>query len=61
MLWQGRRNQGPKFFLGTVVDAQKKFHDLESIFWVSNNNFLKTARPKIAKITKFRPFFQPVT
>ena len=32
MLWQGRMNQGPKFLLGTVVDAQKKFHDSESIF-----------------------------
>ena len=32
MLWQGHMNQGPKFLLGTVVDAQKKFHDSESIF-----------------------------
>ena len=49
MLWQGRMNQGLKFLLVTVFDAQKKFHDPESIFWVSNNNFLKTIRPKIAK------------
>ena len=32
MLWQGLMNQGPKLLLGTVVDAPKKFHDLESIF-----------------------------
>ena len=31
---QGRRNQGPKFLLGTVVDVQKKFHDPESSFYV---------------------------
>ena len=42
-------NQGPKFLLGTVVDAQKKIHDPVSIFWVSNNNFLKTIARKIAK------------
>ena len=29
----------------TVGDAQKKFHDPESIFWVSNNTFLKTINP----------------
>ena len=45
MLWQGRMNQGLKFLLVTVVDAQKKFHDPESIFWVSNKNSLKTVRP----------------
>ena len=48
MLWQGRMNQGPKFLLVTVVDAQKKFHDPESIIWVSNNNFVKTVGPEIA-------------
>ena len=58
MLWQGRMNQGPKFLLGTVVDAQKKFHDPESIFWVSNNNFVKTVGPKIAKFGDLRPFFK---
>ena len=57
MLWQGCMNQGPKFLLGTVVDAPKKFHDPESIFWVSNNNFLKTVTPKIEKIADFQPFF----
>ena len=56
MLWQGRMNQGPKLLLGTVVDAPNNFHDLESIFWVSNNNFLKTVQPKIAKLGDFRPF-----
>ena len=56
MLWQGRMNQVPKFLLVTVVDAQKKCHDPESIFWVSNNNFLKTVEPKIAKLGDFRPF-----
>ena len=45
MLWQGRMNQGPEFLLGTVVDAPQKFHDPESIFWVSNKNSLKTVRP----------------
>ena len=40
MLWKGRMKQGPKFLLVTVVDAQKKFHDPESIFWVSNSDFL---------------------
>ena len=48
MLWQERMNQGPKFLSGTVVDAQKKFHDPESIFWVSNNKFLETIGPEIA-------------
>ena len=56
MLWQGRMNQGPKFLLVTVVDAQKKFRDPESIFWVSNNTFLETVRPKIAKFDNFWPF-----
>ena len=41
MLWQGLMNQGPKLLLGTVVDAPQKFHDPETIFWVSNNNFQK--------------------
>ena len=58
MLWQGRMNQGPKFLLVTVVDAQKKFHDPESIFWVSNNNFVKTVGPKITKFGDLRPFFK---
>ena len=58
MLWQGRMNQGPKFLLGTVVDAPKKFHDPESIFWVSNNTILETIRPKITKFDDFWPFFQ---
>ena len=58
MLWQGRMNQGPKFLLVTVVDAQKKFHDPESIFWVSNNTFLETVTPKIAKFDDFWPFFK---
>ena len=56
-LWQGRMNQGPKFLLGTVVDAQKKFHDPESIFWVSNNTFLETIGPANAKFDNFWPFF----
>ena len=42
-------NHGPKFLEMTVGDALKKFHDPESIFWVSNNNFLKTVARKIAK------------
>ena len=58
MLWQGRMNQGPKFLLMTVVDAQKKFRDPESIFWVSNNTFLETVRPKIVKFDDFWPFFK---
>ena len=58
MLGQGRRNQGPKFLLGTVVDAQKKFHDLESILWVSKNNFFETVGPEILKFYKFWPFFK---
>ena len=58
MLWQRRMNQGPKFLLVTVVNAQKKFCDLESIFWVSNNTFLETIRPKIAKFDDFWPFFE---
>jgi len=32
-------NHGPKLLEGTVGDAQKIFHDPESIFLVSNNNF----------------------
>ena len=58
MLWQGRMNQGLKFLLVTVVDAQKKFHDPESIFWVSKNTFLETIRPKITKFDDFWPFFK---
>ena len=58
MLWQGRMNQGPKFLLVTVVDAQKKFRDPESIFWVSINTFLETIRPKIVKFDDFWPFFK---
>ena len=54
---QGHMNHGPKFLQGTVGDAPKKFHDPESIFWVSNNNSLKTVRPKIAEIADFWPFF----
>ena len=61
MLWQGRMNQGSKFLLVTVVDAPKKFHDPESIFWVSNNTFLETVTPKIAKFDDFWPFFQVKT
>ena len=53
-------NHGPKFLRGTVGDAQKKFHDPKSIFWVSNINSLKTVRPKIAKIAELG-LFQPVT
>ena len=49
-------NHGPKFLNMTVGDAQKKFHDPESIFWVSNDNSLKTVRPKIAEIADFWPF-----
>ena len=51
-------NHGPKFLNMTVGDAQKKFHDPESIFWVSNNTFLETVRPKIAKFDNFWPFFK---
>ena len=58
MLWQGRMNQGLKFLLVTVVDAQKKFHDPESIFWVSNNNFEKTVGPEIAKFGDLSPSFK---
>ena len=58
MLWQGRMNQGPKFLLVTVVDAQKKFHDPESIFWVSNNTFFGDRKSKIAKFDIFWPFFK---
>ena len=58
MLWQGCMNQGPKFLLGTVVDTKKKFHDPESIFWVSNNNFEKTVGPEIAKFGDLRPSFK---
>ena len=58
MLWQERRNQGLKFLLVTVVDAPKKFHDPESIFWVSNNTFLETIGPEIAKFDNFWLFFK---
>ena len=51
-------NHGPKFLKMTVGDAQKKFHDPESIFWVSNNNFLENVRPEIAKFVDFWPFFK---
>ena len=61
MLWQGRMNQGLKFLLVTVVDAQKKFHDPESTFWVSNNTFLETIGPENAKFDNFWPFFQVIT
>ena len=50
-------NHGLKFLEGTVGDAPQKFHDPESSFWVSNNNFLKTVTPKIKKIANLRPFF----
>ena len=39
MLWQGRMNQGPKFLLVTVVDAQKKFHDPEILILILILNF----------------------
>ena len=58
MLWQGRMNQGLKFLLVTVVDAQKKFHDPESIFWVSNNTFFGDRRTQIVKFDNFWPFFK---
>ena len=51
-------NQGPKFLLVTVVDAQKKFHDRESIFWVLNKTFLETVTAKIMKFDDFWPFFK---
>ena len=57
IIGQEHMNHGPKFLQGTVGDAQKKFHDPESIFWVSNNNSLKTVRPKIAEIANFWPCF----
>ena len=38
-------NHGLRFLEGTVGDARKKFLDPESIFWVSNSNFLKTISP----------------
>ena len=50
-------NHGLKFLWGTLGDAQKKFGDPESLFWVSNNDLVKTAKPKIAKIANFEPFF----
>ena len=56
IIGQGHMNHGPKFLNMTVGDAQKKFHDPESIFWVSNDNSLKTVRPKIAEIADFWPF-----
>ena len=58
MLWQGCMNQGPKFLLDTVVDAQKKFHVPESNFWVSNTKILETIGPKVAKFDVFCPFFK---
>ena len=51
-------NHGPKFLKMTFGDALKKFHDPESIFWVSNNTFLETVTPKIAKFDNFLPFFK---
>ena len=51
-------NHGTKFLKMTVGDAKKKFHDPESIFWVSNNTFLETVRPEIAKFDNFWPFFK---
>ena len=51
-------NHGLKFLEGTVGYVQKKFHDSESIFWVSNNNFLENVRPEIAKFVDFWPFFK---
>ena len=51
-------NYGPKLLEGPVGDVQKKFHDPESIFWVSNNNFVKTVGPKTAKFGDLRPFFK---
>ena len=51
-------NHGPKFLKMTVGDALKKFHDPESIFWVSNNNFLENVRPEIAEFANFWPFFK---
>ena len=61
MLWQGRMNQGLKFLLVTVVDAQKKFHDPESIFWVSNNTFFGDRRTQNREIRQFLAFFQVIT
>ena len=57
MIWQALMNHGPKFLQGTIGDAQKKFGGPESFFWVSNNNLVKTLKPKIAKMVNFRPFF----
>ena len=50
MLWQRRMNQGLKFLLVTVFDAQKKIHDPESIFWVSNNTFFGDRRTQNREI-----------
>ena len=50
-------NHGLKFLEGTVGDAQKKFHDLEIFFLVSDNNSLKTVGPKIAKIANSSSYF----
>ena len=58
MLWQGRMNQGIKFLLVTVVDAQKKFHNPESSFWVSNNTFFGDRRTQNREIRQFLAFFQ---
>ena len=41
IIGQGHMNHGPKFLNMTVGDAQKKFHDPESIFWVSNKHFFE--------------------
>ena len=52
-------NHGLESLEETVGDAPKKFHDPESIFWVSNNTFLETVTPKIAKfgLTVFKELF----
>ena len=57
MIWQAPMNHGPKYLYGTLGDAQKKFGGPESLFWVTNNNLVKTVKPKIAKMANFRPFF----
>ena len=60
MLWQGRMNQGPKFLLVTVVDAQKKFRDPESILWVSIN-FFGDRQTQNRENRRFLAFFQVKT
>ena len=47
IIWQGCMNHGLKFLKGTVSDAPKKFHDPESIFRVSNNNFWRPLYQKL--------------